>query len=304
MKRVAAYVKMSAKRPGAVCGRSGKSSGEDESVMNGNLKNGCVALDDTEMYYVSFGTGEKNLVVLPGLSDGLATVKGKAWMLAPSYRNFLKDYTVYLFSRKNRMPEGYAIRQMSEDQFRVLGELGVEKTGVLGVSQGGMIAQFLAADHPELVQKLVLAVTAPYANARITETVSGWIGMAERRDHTALMTDTAERMYSQAFLARYRRLIPALAKFTRPADYERFLRNACAILDFDAREELKRISCPTLILSGENDKVVGRDAAYELNHGISGSELYVYTGLGHGAFEEAKDFYERVREFCDRAVSD
>ena len=74
MKRVAAYVKMSTKRPDAVCGRSGESSGEDESVMNGNLKNGCVALDDTEMYYVSFGSVEKNLVVLPGLSDGLATV--------------------------------------------------------------------------------------------------------------------------------------------------------------------------------------------------------------------------------------
>lgn len=39
--------------------------------------NGSIKIGDTEMYYVSFGTGTKQMVVLPGLSDGLATVKGK-----------------------------------------------------------------------------------------------------------------------------------------------------------------------------------------------------------------------------------
>ncbi len=44
-------------------------------------KNGCVTVGDTEMYYVAFGDGKRNLVVLPGLSDGLTTVKGKAWLI-------------------------------------------------------------------------------------------------------------------------------------------------------------------------------------------------------------------------------
>ena len=39
-----------------------------------------------------------------------------------------------------------------------------------------------------------------------------------------------------------------------------------------------------------------------MNRAIAGSELYVYEGLGHGAFEEAKDFYDRVLEFCDRQM--
>ena len=43
--------------------------------MSNNCRNGCVKLGDTEMYYVAFGSGEKTLIVLPGLSDGLATVK-------------------------------------------------------------------------------------------------------------------------------------------------------------------------------------------------------------------------------------
>ena len=115
------------------------------------MKNGCAAIGNTDMYYVSFGTGERKLVVLPGLSDGLATVKGKAMLLAAPYRRFFRDYTVFIFSRKNDMPEGYSIREMAEDQIRVMKDLGIGQADVLGVSQGGMIAQYMAIDHPEMM---------------------------------------------------------------------------------------------------------------------------------------------------------
>ena len=90
-------------------------------------KNGSVPVGETDMYYVSFGEGEKKLVVLPGLSDGLATVKGKTFLLSGPYRKFLKDYTVYMFSRKNRMPEGYSIRDMADDQALAMKKLGIDK---------------------------------------------------------------------------------------------------------------------------------------------------------------------------------
>ncbi len=263
-------------------------------------KNGCVATGDTDMYFVSFGTGKKKLVVLPGLSDGLATVKGKALFLSPPYKKFFKDYTVYLFSRKNRMPEGYSIRDMADDQAQAMKILEIDQAYLLGVSQGGMIAQYIAIDHPETVKKLILAVTAPNANAVVRDAVTGWIDMVMRKDHTALMVDTAEKMYSEAYLRKNRRFFPLIARFTRPRDYDRFLKNANAILRFDAREELSKIICPTLILAGSDDHTVGNDAAQELHNGIAGSQLHVYEGLGHGAFEEAKDFYDRVLAFCNQ----
>ena len=263
------------------------------------MKNGCVTIGDTGMYYASFGRGSRNLVVLPGLSDGLATVKGKALLLAPPYKRFLKDCTVWMFSRKNRMLEGYTIRQMAADQAVAMKELGIDKASVLGVSQGGMIAQFLAIDHPGMVERLILAVTAPYANDVVKEAVGAWIGMAERGDHLSLMADTAEKMYSETYLKKNRKMLALAAKFTKPKSYERFLRNAEAILSFDAREELSKISCPTLILSGDDDHTVGNDAPHELHEAIKGSQLYLYEGLGHSAFEEGKDFYDRVYEFCE-----
>lgn len=261
-------------------------------------KNGYVKIGGTGMYYAAFGKGAKALVVLPGLSDGLTTVKGKAMLLAPPYKKFLKDYTVYMFSRKNVMPEGYSIKDMAADQVQAMQTLGIQKASIMGVSQGGMIEQCIAIYHPEVVEKLILAVTAPNANETCTSCVTSWIDMAKKGDHINLMVDTAEKMYSKSYLNKNRKLFPLLAKLTKPKDYDRFLKNAYAILDFDVRSELAKIKAPTLIIAGDDDNTVGYDSHNELHKGIEGSKLHVYHGLGHGAYDEAKDFYDKVFEFC------
>lgn len=267
--------------------------------MKRNVKNGSVKIGDTEMYYVSFGSGERNLVILPGLSDGLATVKGKGLILSAPYKKFFKDYTVYMFSRKNSIPEGYSMRDMARDQVTALKELGIEKTILMGVSQGGMISQYIAIDYPEILEGLLLVETAPYANPIVIDGVSLWIEMAKKGDHKSLMTDVAERMYSEKYLKKNRKFFPITAWLTKPANYERFFGNAYAILDFDAREELCRISCPTFIISGDDDHTVGNDAPHEFKKAIKGSEMFIYHGYGHGCHEECKDFYDKIYEFCE-----
>ena len=110
-----------------------------------NAKNGQVAVGDGKMNYVSFGRGGKAFVILPGLSDGLTTVKGKALMLAKPYKNFFDRYTVYMFSRKEELPESYSISEMANDQAQAMRLIGLHKACVMGVSEGGMIAQSLVA---------------------------------------------------------------------------------------------------------------------------------------------------------------
>ena len=265
-------------------------------------KNGRVTIDDTEMYYVSFGNGKKNLIVLPGLSDGLTTVKGKAWLLASPYKPFFNDYTVYMFSRKNGMPDGYSIEDMADDQVLAMMNLGIRKASILGVSQGGMIAQYIAIKHPDVVDKLILAVTAPNANDTVKEALLIWIDLAKQGNHKVLMADTAEKMYSEGYLRKNRKYISLLAGFTKPSSYDRFFKNAYAILGFDAREKLPMVKCPTLIIAGDDDKTVGNEAAKELHERIPNSELHTYDGFGHGLFEEAKDFYIRVLAFCEERL--
>ena len=267
--------------------------------MGWNAENGEVTLGNTKMHYVSFGRGKRALILLPGLSDGLATVKGKALLLAKPYTLFFDRYTVYMFSRKNDMPSGYSIRDMANDQAEAMNALGIEKACIMGVSQGGMIAQYLAIDHPELVEKLILAVTAPAANDMVKASVRKWIECAEQGKHKELMIDTAEKSYSPDYLKVYRKLYPVIGAVGKPSSYDRFLVNANAILEFDAFDELNKITCPTFIIGGEADQIVGVQASHDMNSRIAGSALYVYAGLGHAAYEEAKDFNQRVFDFLE-----
>ena len=99
-------------------------------------------------------------------------------------------------------------------------------------------------------------------------------------------------------MKRQRLAARATALVTKPKSFERFLIQAAACLKHDAREDLPRIFCPTLVLGGTEDGVVSAEASRELAEEIVGAELYLYEGLSHAFYEEAKDFQERVAAFC------
>ena len=160
-----------------------------------------------------------------------------------------------------------------------------------------MIAQYLAIDRPDLVEKLVLAVTVPHANEMIREGIGKRMEDAERGDHRRLMIRAVESGYNGPRLRLLRLAYPILGLVAKPRDYRRFLTNARAILDFDAREEVGKISCPTLILGGEEDHTVGAQGSRDLHTMISGSQLYLYPNQGHAAFRETPDFTARTLRF-------
>ena len=76
-----------------------------------NAKGGRIHIEDTDMDYITFGQGDDVLVMIPGLGDGLTTVKGMALPLAYTYRMYAKDYSVYIFSRKNHLEKSHSIWQ-------------------------------------------------------------------------------------------------------------------------------------------------------------------------------------------------
>ena len=213
-----------------------------------HAKNGSVPIDDTDRDYVSFGKGNNVFIMLPGLGDGLTTVKGMALILAMAYKAYAKDYSVFIFSRKNDIPENYSTRDMAEDQAKAMKALGIENANVIGVSQGGMIAQYLAIDHPKLVKKLILAVTLAKQNEVIQSVVGNWISMAEHGDYKSLMIDTAEKSYSDKYLKKYRCFYPLLGHIGKPKDFRLFLIQANACIHHNAYPELDKILFTTLIL--------------------------------------------------------
>ena len=72
-------------------------------------KNGTLRISTDTMHYIRFGRGSKILIMLPGLGDGLTTVKGTALPMALMYREFAKDFTVYMISRREPLPEDFSL---------------------------------------------------------------------------------------------------------------------------------------------------------------------------------------------------
>ena len=261
-------------------------------------KNGRLTLETGEMDYIRFGGGKQVLVMIPGVGDGLRTVKGMAWPFALMYRALAKEFTVYVFSRRRELPPGMTARDMAEDQNRAMEALGLTGAAVVGVSQGGMIAQWLALDHPDKVSKLVLAVTLSRPNPIVRDVVGRWMDMARQGDYRGIMLDTAEKSYTPKRAKKARAAYAVLGNLGKPRSFDRFLIQAESCLTHDAYDLLPNIACPTMVIGGTDDQIVTGEASREMGERIPGCELRMYEGLGHGLYEEAPDFLAQVADFC------
>lgn len=262
-----------------------------------HAKNGHLNFGDTDMDYISFGKGDKDLVMIPGLGDGLTMVKGLAVPFAILYQKFAKSYKVHVFSRKNKLTEGYTTRDMARDQMEAMKMLGIEKADIIGISQGGMIAQHFALDYPEMVNKLVLAVTASRVNPTMEDVVAYWLELAKKEDYQTLINDTAEKMYIHYNGERAGWILPVLEKLEAPDSYERFIIMAKACLMHDTYEQLDRIQVPTLVVGGMKDLVLEGQSSIDISNRIPDCYLAMYEDYGHGVYEEAKDFPDLVWNF-------
>lgn len=267
-----------------------------------STKNGSLQLSAGVMDYIAFGNGSRTLVMIPGLGDGLKTVRGTALPFALMYRRLARDFRVYVFSRRRELPEHVNTRELAREVSEAMEALGLSGAAVLGVSQGGMIAQWLAIDHPDKLSRLILAVTLAEPNATMREAVGGWMEMARRGDYRALMLDTAERSYSPKRLRTLRPGLRLMGNLGRPKSFQRFLTLAEACLTHDALAELPRIDCPTLVIGGCKDKIVTGEASQTIAAAIPGSRLLMVEGLGHGLYEETPDFFRQVADFAKGEV--
>jgi pimeloyl-ACP methyl ester carboxylesterase len=177
--------------------------------------------------------------------------------------------------------------------------LDIPRADVLGVSMGGMIAQFLAIDYPEKVNKLVLAVTAPASNPILKESVEEWAALALKGNHAALMDSNLRRIYSPEYYRKNRWMAGVMGSLTKPRSYRRFFIQAEACLTHDARAELGKIQAQTLVIGGEKDLALGGEASKVLAQHIPGAELKMYPQWGHGLYEEAGDFNDSVLRFLE-----
>ena len=264
-----------------------------------STKGKTLYFNDKSMDYVIFGKGKKPLVIVPGLGDGLQTVKGMAQMLALTYREFAKVYKVYVFSRINELPENYTTRNMAADVAEAMEILNITGAYVMGISQGGMIAQWLAVDFPERVQRLILTVTTAKPSQLARERIERWQKLSQSGNFKHLMLDIAKHSYTQKSYQTWRLLYNVMGIFGHIKDKQRIDIQSVSCLKHDSLDFLEKINCPTLIIGAEKDDVLGVDGSLVLQQHIKGSQLIILPGCGHALYEQNNDFQKRVLVFLE-----
>lgn len=111
--------------------------------------------------YARIGCGSDSIVLFDWFGvENKAPVGINLRMLRKAFKAYLKNYSVYLVTRKQGLPGGYTTRDMSDDYARMIRDEFRSPPDIIGLSTGGEIAQHFAADYPQLVKRLVLGSTA------------------------------------------------------------------------------------------------------------------------------------------------
>jgi rifampin ADP-ribosylating transferase len=189
----------------------------------------------------------------------------------------------------------YAISDLAADAVALLDALGIERAAVVGHSMGSIVAQRVAIDSPERVERLVLvgsgASPATKAVVALNEEVQGLADPISPDFVREFQVTMLSAPLPAAFLA------GLIAESGKPP--ARVWRDALGgMLAGGAEEDLFRIAAPTLVVWGEDDPVFLREDQERLVSTIPGARLLVYEGTGHSPNWERPDrFAGDLREF-------
>lgn len=229
-----------------------------------------------------------DVVALPGLSDGLMPLSEVGPHVVGSARTSRRvPFRIMTLSHRHPLEPGVTTRELARDAAAFV-EAHVDGAAVVvGHSMGGMVAQWLAADRPDLVAELVLTATLAAPVPSLVEQLEAWEQLVVHHRWRAFAAAANEASYTGSELLRRRLLL----RLTRPpaaphlVDRHRALTAAC--LTHDATEVLATIGCPTLVLAGAVDPLVPPAASRALADAIPGAVLEVLDGLAHGFPEQS-----------------
>jgi len=242
-------------------------------------KTGTAPVNGINMYYAVYGAGPAVLLIHGGL--GYADVWGA------QVADLSKDHTVIVaesrgHGRSTRNADPYSYDLMSSDYLALLDYLKIDKTAIVGWSDGGIIGLDIAIHHPERLTKLF----AQAANSKIDGVIPT---VMENKTFAAYIEHAGEV---------YKKISPT------PTEYDAFvtqISNMWATQPNWSDDDLKKITTPTAIVLGDHDEAISREHTDYLAKTIPGAELIILKDASHFAMLQDPEGYNKaVRDFIDK----
>jgi len=265
-----------------------------------------------ELHYDRGGAGAPVIYVHGGFADlatRLADFSTPAWTETSWEYDFARQFDFAFYERRgcyrsDSPPNGYGPLTQANDLAGLLDALGITSAHIVGSSAGGPIATVFAASYPERVRSIVLAGTAlqvfPASDPIIQTVVHAAELLARAGPETAFDSRPkgVEATYASLWghveasargrLQQYRsRELELADRARRLSRAERVhyhaleLQNMIAFVESDVRPYAERVSCPTLVLHGRDDRDVPLSLGEELARTIPGAALHVLEDEGH-----------------------
>jgi 3-oxoadipate enol-lactonase len=177
-----------------------------------------------------------------------------------------------------------SVEALAGDVVDLLDAEGVERASFCGISLGGVVGMWLAANAPDRIDRLVLAATSAHFGPP-----EPWRERAAlvRAEGTAPIVDaTMDRWFTPRFQER-----EPLRRMLLEAPREDYAACCEAIAAWDFRDELRKISAPTLVIAGAEDPTAGPAHAQLLAEEIPGASLVVLPDAAHMIVVERADAF-------------
>ncbi|KKL61986.1 hypothetical protein LCGC14_2189760 [marine sediment metagenome] len=254
--------------------------------------------------YARFGEGDKILFLLFG-GPGNEVPKGFIFnTMAKGLNPFVEEYTIYVVTRKSGLHEGYSHKDMSDDYAELIKEeFGGKVDLIIGISNGGMIAQHFAADHSELFSHIVIAMAAHKMSEEGKQLDIKFAELLSEGNYKSAYVTIADMLYPPSFKRKFvKGILWVAGSFAHKPESETYSQDVLieikAEIEHDSIDSLKKISVPVLMLFGDKDFYFPLIYIKEMDSLINNSTLKLYENKGHeiiGDSRFAKDILEFIK---------